>query len=152
VDCSVLAAVAACALAAPLAPPAAQATTPAASAVRFTFIQYDTPGPDLPVTNAKLNAEFVTIHNFASTNRVITGWTIRDLSGHVYKFGAYTLRPGVSLRLHTGNGTNTPTNHYWHQGYYVWTNTGDTAFLKTGSGSAVDSCHWGSLGSGSIHC
>lgn len=146
----ILAAIAACALAAPLATPTAQATTLAASAVRFTFIQYDSPGPD-DGSNFSLNQEFVTIHNFASTNRVITGWTIRDTSGHVYTFGAYTLRPGVSLRLHTGNGVNTPTNHYWHKGYYVWNNTGDTAFLKTGSGSPVDSCKWGD-GGGSLKC
>ena len=51
----------------------------AAGAIQFRKIQYDTPGGDLPVTNTKLKAEYVTIKNTSSTTRTSTGWTVRDL-------------------------------------------------------------------------
>jgi hypothetical protein len=68
----------------------AQAAT--AGQIQFRLIQYNTPGPDLPVTNAKLNQEFVTLKNTGTTSRNLTGWTVEDLAGHVYTFGRFTRR------------------------------------------------------------
>lgn len=153
----ILATLAACGLAASLATPAAQASSsshgvqPLGSPLRFTYIQYDTPGPDLPVTNAKLNAEYVTIYNPTTIARSLTGFRVHDTSAHSYRFGTFKLGPKKSVRLNTGKGTNTATNRYWGQSYYVWTNTGDTAFLVSNLGTQVDSCHWDG-GSTGIHC
>lgn len=129
--------------------PSAQAAS--AGQIQFRLIQYNTPGPDLPVTNAKLNQEFVTLKNTGRTSRDLTGWTVKDAVGHTYKFGHFTLRPGWKVVIHTGSGTNTSTNRYWGRGYYVWNNTGDTAKLHNATGRWKDSCSWGN-GSGSLYC
>ncbi|MGI8433755.1 MAG: lamin tail domain-containing protein [Nocardioidaceae bacterium] len=151
-----LAAAAACALAAPTVTTAAAHASPApdvqqlVSPLRFTYIQYDSPGSDNG-SNASINAEFVTIYNPSSIARPLTGFRVHDLQSHFYRFGTFQLGPHKSVRLHTGKGTNTATNRYWGQGYYVWNNTGDSAFLVSAGGDRVDFCHWGD-GPGSIHC
>lgn len=121
----------------------AEASTPS---THFSYAYYNSPGSDTR-SNTSLNAEYVRLHNSSSSNRSLTGWTIRDLSGHVYKFGTYTLRAGTSVTLHTGKGTNTSTNRYWGSGSYIWNNTGDKAILKNSSGVTIDTCSWGSSGS-----
>jgi hypothetical protein len=138
-------------LIAPFAVSAQAATTATAGQIQFRLIQYNTPGSDLPVTKAKLNQEFVTLKNTGTTSRNLTGWTVEDLAGHVYKFGSFTLKAGSKVVIHTGSGTNNSTNRYWGRGYYVWNNTGDTAKLHNASGKWKDSCSWGN-GPGSLYC
>jgi hypothetical protein len=123
----------------------------AAGAIQFRKIHYDTPGADKPVTNTKLNAEYVTIKNTGTTTRTLTGWTVRDPAHHVYTFPSFKLGPGESVRLHTGKGTNTAHHLYWGKGYYVWNNTGDKAILRSSSGTLKDTCTWGD-GSGIKYC
>jgi hypothetical protein len=132
-------------------PFAANAQAATVGQIQFRLIQYNTPGPDLPVTNAKLNEEFVTLKNTGTTSRNLTGWTVEDLAGHVYTFGSFTLRPGWKVVIHTGKGTNTSTDQYWGRGYYVWNNTGDKAKLHNSGGTWKDSCSWGN-GPGYIYC
>jgi hypothetical protein len=122
----------------------------AASTVRFSRVQYDSPGSDTG-TNRSLNAEWAAVHNYGSRARSLTGWTIRDPEGHVYRFPSFRLKPGRTVRVHTGHGTNTSTDLYWRQGFYVWTNTGDTAILRNRSGTRLDTCRWGD-GSGVTGC
>ena len=97
----------------PLAASAQAAPAAPAGQIQFRLIQYNTPGSDLPVTNAKLNQEFV------------------------------TLKAGAKVVIHTGRGTSNSGNRYWGRGYYVWNNTGDKAKLHTAAGRWKDSCSWG---------
>jgi hypothetical protein len=131
---------------------ASPAPVSAAPKVRFGIIQYDSPGNDLPVTNAKLNAEWVTIRNPKTTAVQIRGWRVADASGHVYRFTRLRLGPGKAVRLHTGKGTNTRTDRYWGLENYVWNNTGDTARLRNAAGILIDTCRWTSAGTGRIAC
>jgi hypothetical protein len=124
----------------------------AAPKVRFGIIQYDSPGNDLPVTNAKLNAEWVTIRNPKTTAVQLKGWRVADPAGHVYRFGELLLGSGKAVRLHTGNGTNTRTDRYWGLENYVWNNGGDTARLRNAAGVLIDTCRWTSAGTGRIAC
>jgi Lamin Tail Domain len=123
----------------------------ASSPIQFGKIQYDSPGSDTR-SNSSLNAEYVVIKNVGATNRTLTGFTVRDAQNHVYRFGAFTLKAGKSLRLHTGKGTNTSTDGYWGSGSYIWNNSGDKAVLKTGGGTTLDSCSWASTGAGYKYC
>ena len=123
----------------------------AASAVQFGRIYYDSPGSDTR-TNTSRNAEYVVIRNTASTSRCLTGWTVRDAAGHVYKFGSYCLGGGKSVYLHTGHGTNTAAHRYWNSGNYIWNNTGDKAYLRNSAGTQMDYCAWGSSGPGYLSC
>jgi hypothetical protein len=121
-------------------------TAQAAPVVRFTKIYFDSPGSDTG-SNYSLNAEWARVKNFSSKARILTGWTIRDPQGHVYKFPTFTLRAGYSVTLHTGNGTNTATNLYWHEDNYVWNNSGDKAILRNRVGTLIDTCSFTGAGS-----
>ena len=113
----------------------------AASAVRIGTVQYDSPGSDTG-SNASLNAEWVRITNHSSVTKTLTGWTLRDTSNHVYKFGTFKLGAGKSVRIHTGKGSNTSSDRYWGKGWYVWNNTHDKAILKNSAGTTVSTRSW----------
>lgn len=131
--------------------PAGATTAEAASPLQFGKIQYDSPGTDTR-SNASLNAEYVVIKNIGSTNRSLTGFTVRDAQSHVYKFGTFTLKAGKTVRLHTGKGTNTATDRYWGSSNYIWNNGGDKATLKNRAGTTLDTCSWASRGAGYKYC
>jgi hypothetical protein len=125
----------------------AQAATPA---VLITKVYYNSPGTDSG-TNTSLNAEWVRMTNKRTYTINLKSWTLRDRSGHVYLFSSnYYLGAGRYVYVHTGRGTNGQPDYqhrYWGSSYYIWNNTGDTAYLRTPSGTLVDSCSWGSSGS-----
>jgi hypothetical protein len=127
----------------------ATAVTPAsaAGAIQITRVYVNSPGSDTG-SNTSINAEYVSIKNTSATNRSLKGYTVRDKSGHVYTFGSYTLGAGKTVKIHTGKGANTSINRYWNKSWYVWNNSGgDSATLKTASGTSVDSCGWGTVSS-----
>ncbi|MBO2456025.1 lamin tail domain-containing protein [Actinomadura sp. LCR2-06] len=124
----------------------AAAPAEAASPVQIYRVYFDSPGKDTR-SNASLNAEWVQLYNTSKTSKQLKGVTLRDKSGHTYKFGSFTLKGHKSVYVHTGRGTNTATHRYWGSKAYIWNNTGDTAYLRYPSGAAADSCSWGSSGS-----
>lgn len=125
-----------------LAAPAASA----ASAVRISYVYYNSPGSDTG-SNTSLNAEYVRIKNFSSTNRSLTGWTLRDKTGYTYRFPTFTLKAGATVTVRTGKGTASSTTRYYNRTWYVWNNSGDTAYLRNASGTTVDTCSWSGGGS-----
>lgn len=129
----------------------------ASSPVKITAAYYDpVNGPD-PATNAYRNKEFIVVRNSGTTTVTLTAWTLRDLArpttlAHVYKFPAFKLGPGKSVRVHTGSGSNTATDLYWGMSTYVWGDDSDTATLKSATGSTVSSCSWTTLSSSPRFC
>jgi P pilus assembly chaperone PapD len=124
----------------------------AAGAIQFTRLQYDSPGKDTG-SNTSLNTEYVQLKNVTTRTYNLYGWTVRDAAGYVYRFSSnYYLRPGYTVTIRTGKGTNTTTTRYWGRSWYVWNNTGDKAYLRTPSGTLVDYCTWTSVGSGYKYC
>jgi hypothetical protein len=123
-----------------------------ASKLQFGRIQYDTPGADTPVTNAKLVAEYVVVKNLGTVAKSLKGFTVRDAQNHVYTFGTFTLGAGKAVLVHTGKGTNSATHRYWGLGNYVWNNGGDAARLRTPGGTEIDACGWTSVGAGYKIC
>jgi len=131
-----------------VAPSATSAATPP---VKLYKVQYDSPGSDSG-SNTSLNAEWVIIKNTTSTNRALTGWTLRDKTGYTYKFPTFTLKAGATVTVRTGKGTATSTQRYYNRTWYVWNNTGDTAYLRDSKGYLKHSCSWTSVGTGSKYC
>jgi P pilus assembly chaperone PapD len=124
----------------------------AAGVVQFTRIQYDSPGTDTR-SNASLNAEYVQVKNGTTRTVNLYRWYVRDVTGYVYRFASnFYLRPGATVTIRTGRGTNTATNRYWGRAGYVWNNTGDTAYLRTPSGALMDSCKWTRTAPGYKYC
>jgi hypothetical protein len=125
--------------------------TQALAAVKIHKIQFDSPGPDNG-SNPSLNGEFIFLKNRGTNHVVIGGWTVRDTSGHVYRFPAeFHLMPGARVWVHTGNGRSGPRHRYWGQDNNVWNNTGDTARLRRANGTLADTCRYSGAGS-SILC
>jgi hypothetical protein len=118
-------------------------SVPAQAATRMHIykIQYDSPGSDTG-SNSSLNAEWVQLHNRSGSRLNLSGWTLRDTAGHVYKFGTYRIKAHGYVKIHTGRGTNTQTDRYWSHGWYVWNNTGDRATLKNRAGTVIDRCSY----------
>jgi hypothetical protein len=125
------------------APLLAMGPADAAPVVKIIKVYYDSPGADTR-TNTSINGEYVVVKNMTTTTRVITGWTVRDAAGHIYKFGTFSLGGGKTVTLYTGKGTNSSTRRYWGQTNYVWNNDKDTASLRNASGSLIQTCSYNS--------
>jgi Lamin Tail Domain len=137
------------ALAAALAVPVSAADADAAS-VKFSAVTYDSPGDDTG-SDTSLNKEWIRVTNAGTTTQTLTGWTVRDPESHIYVFPAFKLKPGKSVTVHTGPGSNSRTDLFWDAGGYVWNNSGDKAILKDSTKKLVDTCKWGD-GPGSATC
>ena len=143
---------AAVALAAVMLAAVVAAPADAAGAIQFTRFQYDSPGSDTG-SNTSLNAEYFQLKNFTTRTVNLYGWTVRDATGYTYRFSSsYYLRPGCTVTIRTGKGTNTSTTRYWGRTWYVWNNTGDKAYLRTSTGTLADYCTWTSVGAGYKYC
>lgn len=117
----------------------AAATGSSTAGIKIVRIYFDSPGSDNR-SNTSLNAEWVQIKNVTKTRKTLGAWTLRDASSHVYHFPATTLRPGYTLKVHTGRGSNNAGNRYWDAGNYIWNNTGDRATLRNAGGIIVSRC------------
>ncbi|ANS79432.1 Competence-like protein [Serinicoccus hydrothermalis] len=113
----------------------------AASALRFTTFVADPAGKD-DRTNAHINREKISVKNTGRSTVTLSGYTIRDKQNHSFTFPKNTtVKPGKTVTVHTGKGTNGSGRFYWGQGNYVWNNTpGDTATLRSSGGSVQDTC------------
>jgi Lamin Tail Domain len=89
-------------------------------------------------SNTSLNREWIRLKNTENSGRWLTDWTVRDSSGHVYRFGTYRLGAGKTVLIHTGSGSSSARHRYWGQDEYVWNNDGDRARLRKPNGNTVD--------------
>ncbi len=91
--------------------------------------------------------EFVVILNRGDTDVDLNGWSLTDTQGHTYEFRegdylpAWSNSDGAPLPLvtvHSGRcaGQTSVDAHRWTTAY-IWNDTGDTAYLKDGSGNTV---------------
>ncbi len=124
---------------------AVSGTTPevasAASCVRIVGGNFDAYGNDN--YSQYLNGEYVTLRNYCSSSRSMTGYRITDYgTTHTYYFpSGYSIGPGYNVKLHSGRGTNSKYNIYWQRSYgAVWNNAPpERAYLRTSSGTIVSS-------------
>ena len=113
----------------------------AAFRVQISEIYYNSPGPDHG-SNTSLNAEWVQLHNTSRSKITLTGWTVRDRAGHVFKFATYTLGAHSYVKIHTGKGRRSQSDRYWGLSWYVWNNNGDKATLRDNHGNRIDRCSY----------
>jgi Lamin Tail Domain len=118
-------------------------SSPAQASTRMAIheIYYNSPGSDTG-SNWSLNHEWVQLHNRSGQRVTLTGWSVRDAAGHVYKFGTYRIKAYGYVKIHTGKGTNTQTDRYWGRSWYVWNNTGDRATLENANGTVIGQCSY----------
>lgn len=115
-------------------------------AVQISKIQY---------AASALDNEYVVVTNTTSSKVSLTGWTLRDASGHLFTFEGKSLAPGATVAVHTGKGTNGKphaADMYWGKTSYIWNNAGDTASLRTSSGTTIDACKYTGTSKGWTAC
>src|SRR6478609_2776141 len=84
------------------APIAAASSAQALPAIMIYKVQYNSPGSDTG-SNTSLNAEYVVIKNTTRSNRVLTGWTLRDKTCYVWN------NTGDTAYLKNASGTTVDT-------------------------------------------
>jgi hypothetical protein len=115
----------------------AVATVPAQAGIRFVEVVHTS--QTLPMS--RLAEERIVLKNTGPRAQALTGWTIRDKAGNVFRFDRYSLCAGCKMRVRTGNGTNGLFNRYWGRSARVWDQR-DTATLRNASGGTVDVCRY----------
>lgn len=123
--------------------------------LKFATWVADPAGNDLPVSNTKLNAEWIQLTNTTTRGINLTGYTVRDNGdNHVYRFPAnYVLGAKKTVTIRTGRGTTSATNVYFGKTtQYVWNNTGDTARLVNSRGVVAHRCTYVKVASGTKYC
>lgn len=78
--------------------------------------------------------EFVEIKNNGRMAQNLNTWTLADKDNHTYTFPSVTLNPSASLRVYTDMGT-----YSFGSGSAIWNNSGDTGYLRAGTGGLIDS-------------
>jgi endonuclease YncB( thermonuclease family) len=91
---------------------------------------YSVSVPEISLSGDTLNDEYVDLTNDGSTLLELSGWTLEDEAGYTYAFpDSFTLGAVDTVRVHTGDGTDTATDLYWGRGTGVWNDDGDTAYV-----------------------
>lgn len=116
------------------ATPTTTVTTTTSSSVRIDYINYDAPGND----RNNPNGEYVVIKNCGSNSVNMKGWKLKDKAGHTYTFPSITLKPGDTVYIYSGTGTDHDHVLYWGKDIPIWNNDGDTAYLYDPNGKLVD--------------
>jgi hypothetical protein len=126
--------------------------------IEITEIHNNPSGTDTP---SKLNGEYIVIRNMTKDKKFsFAGWIVSDRTPtgqdtHLFYFpekvngDSWTLDPGELIFLMTGkgkdkfikaDGTHLAQFHFHMQReWFVWNNSGDTAFLRLPDGEFV---HW----------
>jgi LysM repeat protein len=109
--------------------------------------------PTIPVSGTAATAlgeYFVTIREIKSPGTLseqviltnlsgqvnMAGWTMTDGEGNKFTFPNLTLLSNGEVTVHTGKGTNTPTDLYWGQTDSRWSK-GKVAYLRDPSGKLI---------------
>ena len=120
---------------------AAVVTLEPRTGVGFRAAQHNPPGKDTR-TRKSLNREWISLVNTSASPVSLKRWTVRTQDGKRYRFGRFTLRPGATVKLHTGSGRNTRTDRYWGSSRHLWVSVNGVATLRNGSGAVVAQCEW----------
>lgn len=129
------------ALLVPLTMPAtsAEAATPSITrGVKITKVLYNPAGDE----RFAPNGEKVYIKNVTGSNKNLRGVVLSDIAGHRYKLPGYVLRPGKTVIVHSGSGTNRAGHLFARWNTAVWNNNGDTAKLRASNGKLIHGCKW----------
>lgn len=97
------------------------------------------------------NQEYVAIANGTRRRKNLEGLRLSDTGGHRYVLPRYVLRPGRTVLVHGGTGV-TRRGHLYAGWGVVWNNDGDTATLRTASGTTVDRCRYGDVAGSFVRC
>ncbi len=108
------------------AAPAARTPSPAAPAVQVITV----------VGAGDLEQEALYLSNAGAAAVDLTGWTVSDGRGHVYRFPDVALPGHGTVILHTGAGEDDEVNLYWGLDVALW-DEGTTVLVRDAGGRVV---------------
>ena len=85
----------------------------------------------------KFEEQTVLFRNICEYDCSFDDWEIKDEGRKKFVFEDFVLRAGEEITVEVGEGINSDGILFWTNQDYVWTNTGDTLFLRDGEGMLV---------------
>lgn len=89
----------------------------------------------IEITEWDYKKEIVELENTCNFYCELTNWTIKDEGRKVFTFPSFVLKDSVIIE--TGEGEDTQETLFWKGENYVWTETGDSLFLRDNNGKLV---------------
>jgi hypothetical protein len=74
--------------------------------------------------------EVIILENVCARDIGLKNWEIKDEGRKRFVFESFVLEGGEKVKIITGEGIDNQEKLYWSGKNYVWTNTGDTLFLR----------------------
>jgi len=81
--------------------------------------------------------EIIILENICDFDCELTGWEIKDEGRKKFVFPEFILEENKQVTILIGEGKNNKNSLFWKDQNYVWTNTGDTLFLRDENYSLV---------------
>ena len=81
--------------------------------------------------------EIVIFYNNCEFDCSLDGWEIKDEGRKKFVFPEFILKTNKEIKIEVGEGIDENSVLFWRNEYYVWTNTGDTLFLRDDEGKLV---------------
>lgn len=85
----------------------------------------------------KFEGQAVVFKNICDYDCSFDGWEIKDEGRKKFVFGDFSLGARKEVIIEVGEGINTDGVLFWKDENYVWTDSGDTLFLRDGDGMLV---------------
>lgn len=87
--------------------------------------------------NIDVKNQEVILENVCGFSCNLDDWTIKDEGRKKFEFPNFELKSGREVIVRVGSDVHTEEVVYWSGEDYVWTNSGDTLFLRDGEGKLV---------------
>jgi micrococcal nuclease len=81
--------------------------------------------------------EIIVLENICDFDCELTDWEIKDEGRKKFVFPEFILEENKQVTILIGEGKNNKNSLFWKNQNYVWTNTGDTLFLRDENYSLV---------------
>lgn len=84
-----------------------------------------------------IESQKIIFENVCEFDCNLNGWWIKDEGRKKFFFENFVLMKNKKVEIVVGNGTNNLEKLFWKNEEYVWTEIGDTLFLRDSSGKLV---------------
>jgi len=91
----------------------------------------------IKLINFDYENEIVVFENICGFDCDLSNWEIKDEGRKKFVFSEFVLEKNKHINILIGEESNNENTLYWNREDYVWTDSGDTLFLRDGEGKLV---------------